>query len=87
MNGFGLSCLFRLFHDPLLAATEQAATCDARPSDRLCSLAIILILCGGSATKQADNSGGTLATIHSIHDAAEKTNMIPARGPQTDKTY
>ena len=73
---FGLSTPFRVFHDPLLAATEQAATCDARPSDRLCILAIILSLCGGPATEQANKSGGTLATIQSIHDAAEKTHMF-----------
>ena len=60
----------------LIAVTEQAATCDARPSDRLRILAIILSLCGGHATEQANKSGGTLATIQSIHDAAEKTHMF-----------
>ena len=83
---FGLSTLFRVFHDPLLAATEQAATCDARPSDRLCILAIILSLCGGPATEQANKSGGTLATTQSIHDSAEKSHiasvgvLAPSRG-------
>ena len=44
--------------------------------DRLCILAIILGPCGGHATKQVDTSGGTLATIQSIHDSAVERDVV-----------
>ena len=92
VNSFGLSALFCSFHDGLLAATEQAATCDGAyatepdhygchvagrwHSDHCCILAVILSLCGGPATEQANKSGGTLATIQSIRDSAEESHIV-----------
>ena len=92
VNSFGLSAPFCSFHDGLLAATEQAATCDGAyatepdhygchvagrgHSDHFCILAIILGLCGGPATEQANKSGGTLATTQSICDSAEKSYIV-----------
>ena len=92
VSSFGLSIGFRTFHDALLAATEQAATCDGvyatEPdhygchvagrghSYHFCSLAIILILCGGPVTEQANKSGGTLATTQSIHDSVEQSHIV-----------
>ena len=48
---------------------------DRGHSDHFCMLAIIS-LCGGPATKQANKSGGTLATTQSIHDSAEKSHIV-----------
>ena len=39
-------------------------------------LAIILSLCGGPATEQANKSGGTLATTQSTHDSAERSHIV-----------
>ena len=41
-------------------------------SDHVCILAIILSVCGGFATEQANKSGST----QSIHDSAEKSHIV-----------
>ena len=78
VSSFGLSTPFRTFHDALLAAREQAATCDGvhatEPdhyvcyaasrghNDRLRILAILLSLRGGPATEQAATCDWVYAT-------------------------
>ena len=92
VNSFGLSALFCSFHDGLLAAAEQAATCDGAYAterdhcgcnvagrghiDHFCILAIILSLCGSPATEQANKSGGALAATQSIHVSGERSDIV-----------
>ena len=76
---FSAASMMALLQSRLLRAMVsmlQSYVAGRGHSDRLCILAIILSLCGGPATEQANKSGGTLATTQSIHDSAEKSHIV-----------
>ena len=81
---FFLVCVVALLQSRLLRAigsmlqsqTTMVGVAGRGHSDHCCILAVILSLCGGPATEQANKSGGTLATIQSICDSAEESHIV-----------